>query len=867
MTTTPHRNADFFVSRAGDDANAAQQIAQIIESAGKSVCVQDWDFQNSNFMDQMHRVLASGARVVVLLSPRYLASEHCTAEWEAVLARDPLNRQGRLIVLRVAPCEPNGLLAALAYLDLVPLLTNSETHPDLLRMVVLQAVDIIERKRMPPNALSLFRAAKPIHDEAVRATTDFTGRAAELVKVETALTDAAAATSAVLIHGLAGVGKSTLAREVAWRTRQAYAGVWWLNAARSQPNGAWEGIEQGLVDLFRTLYPGGAEPDDRSKAAHQTLEFLSVNGRPKPWLLVYDNVDSEQVFKVWPPRPGIIVLATSSLSRPPASVRGVELQPWPRADAVAYLLRQSTRADLDESDAMQIAQGLGDLPLALRHAAAYLREVTAATPESYLEALTEHMTEAPNSDECPRSVFATLRESVLRAETQAPGAKGILSLASFFATDDIPEELFAQAPSTYPPELSSIIEKCVSREKALGALDRLSLIDFAVSTRSFSVHRLVLAAARDELGDESAGWARAALAACKAASPGTAYEHWTAFGRLLPHIRALSVLDGQELGAPLAHLFGQAADYLLQRGAYEDSAELYSRALNIAAQSLEPDSVDTPGLMVGMAHARQSAGRFEETEPLLQRALRLYQNARVPPNDPRVIEAMSNLAAFYHATKQWGSAEQLYLGVAQFTKLAHGAEHPNTAVSLNNLASLFKDTGRPGAAERLYKEVIAIGHDAYGARHPRLATWYNNLAELYRLGKRYGEAEPYYRGAIEIGERTLGPEHPDLAIWLYNFALCCFEAGDDAVAEPRFRRAIELARKVGSAASLSGWVGLLSILCLRTDRPAEALALAREAVAIGEQALAPDSKELSLLRLGLEALIAKERASAESACS
>ena len=47
--------------------------------------------------------------MVALLSPEYLSSEHCQAEWQNAIAGDPLNTKSRLILLRVAECEPAGL--------------------------------------------------------------------------------------------------------------------------------------------------------------------------------------------------------------------------------------------------------------------------------------------------------------------------------------------------------------------------------------------------------------------------------------------------------------------------------------------------------------------------------------------------------------------------------------------------------------------------------------------------------------------------------------------------------------------------------------------------------------------------------------
>ena len=53
--------------------------------------------------------LASGARVIAILTPAYLNSDNCMAEWSHTLVGDPLNRKRRLIVLYDTPACPLAL--------------------------------------------------------------------------------------------------------------------------------------------------------------------------------------------------------------------------------------------------------------------------------------------------------------------------------------------------------------------------------------------------------------------------------------------------------------------------------------------------------------------------------------------------------------------------------------------------------------------------------------------------------------------------------------------------------------------------------------------------------------------------------------
>src|SRR5262245_59370161 len=99
---------DFFISRAGRDADLAVLPGRLIAAQGKTYVLQDEHFGHQNFMGAMDAALRSGARVVALLSQAYVESDYCFAEATAALAGDPLNRRQRLVPLRLEPCAPGG---------------------------------------------------------------------------------------------------------------------------------------------------------------------------------------------------------------------------------------------------------------------------------------------------------------------------------------------------------------------------------------------------------------------------------------------------------------------------------------------------------------------------------------------------------------------------------------------------------------------------------------------------------------------------------------------------------------------------------------------------------------------------------------
>jgi tetratricopeptide (TPR) repeat protein len=609
------RAPDFFISRAGADAPFAAEIGRILEDAGHSVVLQQWDFANRNFIERMHAALASRARVIALLSNDYQASDHCTAEWQNAIAHDPLNRQGRLIVLRVAETTPTGLLTALAYWDLVPVRGDRA----LLRDILLIAVKPGCHKDSQPAA-QYWRAPRPIVHPGIQPTPSFTGREAELSWIRELLWagHTAAVTQPVAAHGLGGIGKSVLVREYAHRNRDDYAGVWWLNAATPEDGtSGFEGVEQALVELGATFIRGLDEVEERAKAARRTLELIAHGGFEKPWLLIYDNVDDGRVLREWVPIGNAHVLVTSRLSGWPRTVRTVEIDEWELSEASGYLLKESGRADLTEKDAAEIAEALGRLPLALSHAAALLRARSTITAASYIASLARRMSKPLRDAEYPRAVFATFQEAIAEAEREAKGARVVISLAAFFAPDDIPEDLFA-------PLAEFLTDDGLA--DALGALDHLSLADFDPQKRSFSVHRLVQAAARSALGDKAPAWSNCALLILRSAFPMPEFRTWPVCERLVSHVRAVALHVTEDSGA-LAWLLGTTGIYLEARAALEEVVPLHERARAIFERLAARDPGNTEW-QHSLAVSLKKIGDVQIARGNLGSALGAYDNSR-----------------------------------------------------------------------------------------------------------------------------------------------------------------------------------------------------------------------------------------------
>lgn len=196
----------------------------------------------------------------------------------------------------------------------------------------------------------------------------FVGREEELAELDAAL----ASGSGVITTGMGGVGKSTLARRYAELHQARYNPVWWIDAVSP------EEIEAGLAALARRLYPDLAVMPDKGAAAWARAWLGGHDG----WLLILDNATRPaDITGLAGSASGGRLLLTSRLTVGWEEIaEPVPLGILTSEQSADLTARAVGRTELlDGAD--QLCEALGHLPLAIRMAAAYMKEtgVNAAT--------------------------------------------------------------------------------------------------------------------------------------------------------------------------------------------------------------------------------------------------------------------------------------------------------------------------------------------------------------------------------------------------------------------------------------------------------------------------------------------------------
>jgi tetratricopeptide (TPR) repeat protein len=799
---------DFFISYTAVNQPWAEWIAVTLERADYTTVLQAWDFApGSDFVHRMQQATSSAARTIAVLSPAYFGSRFGEAEWRAAFAKDPSGERGLLVPVRVQPCEPPGLLVSRVYIDLVEL---DETTA---RQRLLAGVKPGDRPDTAPfpgtprteaevggaaGGRARFPGLGPRVSNLPPRNRHFSGRRGLLQRLHADLqADAATAVLPVgAVHGLGGVGKTQLALEFAHRFGSDYDVIWWVPA--EQPTAAAAELAKlaGKLDIPVAV--------DQSETLTALFDQLRGRGR---WLLIYDNAEQpDQLAGLLPPGGGGHVLVTSRWPAWGSRASSLRLNVLSRAESVAFLRRRTSAKD--EAKLVALADLLGDLPLALEEAAAYLEE-TGDDLSEYLELVRDRGRELfgldnrdpdqagqdlggdPQRDQ--RRVASVWSVSLDRVHSHAPAAEALLGLAAFLAPE-IPRGLPTEQPQVLPPGLAAVVGDRLAYNRTLAAIGRYSLA--AVTADTIGLHRLVQAVIQARLGEAGEReWAETAVALLRECFPDDSVETrtWPDCARLLPHLLAATghaerLWVAQEAAG---WLLGRAAAYLQQRGQYRQALPLAERGVALTEAALGPDDVEVGWRRDILGRVLLALGNVAGARNQVERALQIGE-AALGPDHPDVGTWRCDLGVVLHELGDLTGARDQFERALQISEAALGPDHPDIGTRRNNLGLLLYDLRDLTGARDESERALQIGRATLGSDHPEVGNRRGNLGRvLHALGDLSG-ARNQFEQALQISEAALGPDHPDVGWRRGTLGLVLLDLGDLSAARDQLERALQI---------------------------------------------------------------------------
>jgi TIR domain len=338
------RVADIFISYTSSDREWAFWIGHELEALGHTAHIHEWELAaGGDIMKWMEERHQAADHILCVVSSVYLGKPLSSLERRAAQWAAADDRPNFAIPVFVEPCKAPTLLAPFKRCDLHGL--SEEDARAQLKAFLAPAAKPPRGpfpggpKTSSPPPLSKAPAPFPgkaiVSNIPISVPMHFMGRDDALAEIEAALKRHEGRVAITALHGLRGVGKTTLAAAYAEKHRSDFRATWWIRAQEESS------MRADLVALGIRLGWIGAD-DKEEPAVNAMLERLRNEG--EGILLVFDNAADAGAVKPYLPRGGtarVVVTSNDDAWRSIASP--IEIDVWSKETGADYLIARTGR--------------------------------------------------------------------------------------------------------------------------------------------------------------------------------------------------------------------------------------------------------------------------------------------------------------------------------------------------------------------------------------------------------------------------------------------------------------------------------------------------------------------------------------------
>ncbi|WP_405581782.1 FxSxx-COOH system tetratricopeptide repeat protein [Streptomyces sp. NBC_01092] len=717
----PLQNTDIHVSFVPEDRTWADWIEFTLKSVGFQVHLLSSSTTHPSERSAPDPTGKSATRTLAVLSHAYRDSVEARAAWETTDAVDGLGNRRTLVTVRVDDVRMSPPFSDRAAADLARCGPNEEAA----RQALLNAVEAPTQPLFSPAAASdrgpRFPGAEPFVFSLPIRNPSFTGREELLGHVRERLR---AGNGTVLLRGMGGVGKTMLALEFAHRFKSDYDVVWHIQA--DQRNLA---VEQfaGLAGHLEI-----SERKNPTATAAAVKDALRL-GRPySRWLLILDNVEHVNDLSdlLVSSKAGHVLITSQRSEGWERYAEIADVGVFEREESVAHLKRRLTECSTEEAD--EVASALGDLPLAVEHAAAVLKESGLQTQEyvKLLERQPAADTAGLSPDDRLLDVSKTWSVAIGQLNKNFPPAVQLLKLAAWFSPEPISMDLLqsTQIAQSLTGQNSTRDQEFRPRAfdstemiaRAFQELSRLSLATVDRKSRSLRVHRLVQMSVRLNMTKEDQEATRdvvfrTLVAARPEQDDPEDHNTWERYRIIWPHLGTSWALAAPDYG--IRKLIVDRVRQLRRRGELKQAYDLSTRVHQGWREHSGPDERWVLHMGFQIANILRAQGRYQEALELDTDVLHRQEAALDSPHDLHILMTSGGVAADLRGLGRYSEAlDRDRLNHEQFLEL-FGEDHPRSLMAANNYAVCLRVLGQYTDALRLDRKTMETRNKILGPEH------------------------------------------------------------------------------------------------------------------------------------------------------
>lgn len=583
-----------------------------------------------------------------------------------------------------------------------------------------------------------------------------------------------------VLCGMGGIGKTQIAVEFALQFQRNYDVIWWIRAENETL------LLSDLEELCKELDLPIKDVDNKLIVFDVLKNWMQTNQK---WLLIFDNVnDPEHIYKYLPAnhQGNILITSRNEGRRNSIPIRELSVE-----NSELFLVNSTGLEDI--KSAKELALELGNLPLALEQASAYIQQ-SGLTLHEYLERFKFHKIEIIGKGEAlnyKETVLTTWEISLNEVSKKIRKCKDFMLFCAFLSPTMIPKTLFIRNKEILPKFLRGQGLNILDLDNIFIQLRNFSLIQ--VEQGTFSVHPLLQTVIVSELTQEEKGyWVEQVLELLEKHSKYFVKE--LGFEPVVSHL--IKILEHAHeinyISESVVHIAEMLSKLFFEFGNYDVAIQFGERAVRVSEKvtpfsdllastvyhnmgvvlcktselhkakeyvekALLPESLsieDRINYLNTLANIELDLGYVEKAHSLIFESKRLYDEISEEIEDQTLIEPILNsLAQVLIEQGHFEEAEDILLKNIETLK-EKGLDHfPIIAAVYSNLATTWLERGGYEKAKSFFKNALEVYINLFTEDHPRVAQEYNNLGLAYFYNYEFFHAKRFFRKGLELNEK------------------------------------------------------------------------------------------------------------------